>query len=172
MTIISKHFFCEKGTASIEGTILSLFFVGMLIYTFQQSYVMTMTYSASKLSSQIATLISQRNVLFSDTTLSQSDINNIRSFIPVLKEDNSVFDIYIEEVSYHNGTYNVLSLQAKTPQCVLNKRLSSYSLGLQTSFGKKNSLYRVSVCKKISEAFFSSSNMIVSGITVLPGQHH
>ncbi|MFP2428848.1 tight adherence pilus pseudopilin TadF [Enterobacter ludwigii] len=173
MTIISKRLQCEKGVASVEAAILMFFFVGVLIYVFQQCYVMTMTYSATKLSSQVATLISQRSTLFSNSSLSQSDINYIKKHITALKDDkNRVFDVYIEEISYHQGAYSMYSLPASKPQCSLNKPLSSYGIALQTSFGKRNSLYRVSVCKKITEAFFSSDKLIVSGITVLPGQHH
>lgn len=173
MTIIFKRLECDKGVASVEAAILMLFFVGMLIYAFQQCYVMTMTYSATKLSSQVATLISQRSTLFSNSTLSQSDVDYIKKHISALSNDKvRNFDVYIEEISYHHGLYSMYSLPASSPQCSLNKRLSSYDITLQTSYGKLNSLYRVSVCKKITETFFSNDKLIVSGITVLPGQHH
>ncbi|MGN8010285.1 tight adherence pilus pseudopilin TadF [Enterobacter sp. 22325] len=173
MTIISKRLECEKGVTSIEAAILILFFVGLLIYAFHQCFVMTMSYSATKLSSQVATIISQRSTLFSNSNLSQSDVNNIKKYITSLADDKKrIFDVYIEEISYHDGAYSMYYLPASKQQCSLNKRLSSYDIALKTSYGKKNSLYRVSVCKKITEAFFSSDKLIVSGITVLPGQHH
>ncbi|MCE3116607.1 hypothetical protein LXD80_12465 [Enterobacter sp. ASE] len=172
MITISKHLRSEKGVAGIEATILLVFFVGMLIYTFQQCYVMTLTYSATKLSSQIAQLVSQRAILFSDNALSQRDIDSIGNFIPELKNETRDVDIYIEELSYHSGAYTTYAVKANEPQCTINKPLSSYGINLQTSFGKRNSLYRVTVCRKVTEIFFSDNDLIVSGITLLPGQHH
>lgn len=141
---------------------------------FQQAYVVTINLSANKLSHQVATLISQRDVLFGNRSLSQSDLSKVLDYIYI--EDRSVrefYDIYVEELDYDSQRYNsVYSSSSSGQQCQIKKRLSEYSFNLQTSFGHHNSMYRVVVCRRVTGVYFSSLEYVVSGISVLPGQHH
>lgn len=173
MTTINKLIRDEKGAIAIEATIITGFFLCMFIYVYQQVYAMNTSYTATKLSNQIVNIISQRAVLFDGASLSQSDVNSLKNFIPLLKDDkNDFFDIFIEEKGYGDNAYNKIVIPAKTRQCSLGTSLSSYGFNLQTSFGKNNSIYRVSVCRKISGFYFATDDSVITGISVMPGQHH
>ena len=174
MIITNKILRDETGSIAVESVFVLYFFCGLFIYMFQQAYIMTIDLSANKLSHQVATLISQRDVLFGNRSLSKSDLSKVLDYIYI--EDKSArefYDIYVEELGYDSQSYNsVYSSSSSGQQCQIKKRLSEYSFNLKTSFGHHNSMYRVIVCKRVTGVYFSPSEYVVSGISVLPGQHH
>lgn len=174
MTIIDKRLNSEKGSVAVEAAFVFMFFSGLFIYTFQQACVMVLSYSAEKTSAQAVSLVSQRSTLFNDKNLHVTDVDLIRNHIPALSTmTNHFFDIYIEEVAYQTGKYQVVySPSNDGAQCTLKTKLSDYNFNVQTSFSKKNSMYRVTVCRKIANIFYSDDELIIGSSSVMPGHHH
>ncbi|NUU69104.1 hypothetical protein HQN64_23850 [Enterobacteriaceae bacterium BIT-l23] len=174
MIILNNSIDCEKGSVAIEAVFVLMFFSGLFIYSFQQSYVMMLTVSAEKTASQLVVLISQRSTLFYNKNLRSEDVAQVRKHIPAIADSNQdFFDVYIEEMSYQNGNYQVVHLPSSSGvQCTLRKPLSDYNIDIRTSFAKRNSVYRVTVCRKINGIFYSADDFVSGSSTVMPGVHH
>ncbi|MDM3453731.1 tight adherence pilus pseudopilin TadF [Citrobacter sp. Cb028] len=174
MTTIGERLNCEKGSVAVEAAFVFLFFSGLFIYALQQTYVMVLSYSAEKTSAQVASLIAQRSTLFSNKNLQAKDIELLRHHIQALGESSKeFFDLYVEEVAYQTDAYQVIHIPSKDgTQCSLKKKLSAYSFNVQTSFAKNNGMYRVTVCRKISNMFYSDGDLVIGSSSVMPGHHH
>lgn len=174
MTIINQTLNSERGSVAVEATFVLMFFSGIFIYAFQQAFVMTLKYSVEKTSAQAASLVSQRSVLFENKNLQLKDMDLLRRFIPAISDPkNDFYDVHVEEVAYQSGAYNAIYMPSNDGvQCSLNTKLSAYNFNVQTSFAKKNSMYRVTVCRRVKNMFYSSGELIISSSTVMPGHHH
>ena len=97
MTTIGERLSCEKGSVAVEAVFVFMFFSGLFIYTFQQAYVMVLSYSAEKTSAQVASLVAQRSTLFGDKNLQAKDIELLRHHIPALGDSSKSFSIFMSK---------------------------------------------------------------------------
>lgn len=174
ITIIKRFIDNEKGSVAVEGTFVVLFFSVLLIYTMQQAIIMTTQFSINKTADQMVAIIAQRGSLFGNTNLSQNDITNVAIMLKKINKSGgeSFFDIFAEEISYATGQYSMYKLPGSKEGCQLKKRLSEYGIEIKTSFEKNNSVYRVTVCKKLAPGLFSKNKVLLAESAVQIGNHH
>lgn len=175
MTItIKKIIDNERGSVSIEATFITLFFVAVLSFSMYQALQYTQHLKAYKIATQLAEIISQRNVFFSGRDLSGSDVTMLEDvledFIP--KFSHQKISILIEEQAYATRAYQSIEISPVKSYCKIKKRLNEYDIDAITSYGKSNSIYRVTVCLKNQSDFFSDTPDIIAGVAVQIGHHH
>jgi len=174
MTISTKNIFDEKGSISIEAAFIVFFFGVILSFSMYKAIMYAQHLKAYKIATQIAEIVSQRNIFFEGKDLSYSDGNKLKpileSLIPEFSKSN--VSIYIEEQAYATRNYKIIELTPGERACRIKTRLDSYGINVVTSYGKSNAIYRVIVCLKNSTDFFLDTPEVVAGVVLQPGHHH
>jgi len=118
--------------------------------------------------------VAQRDGLFDNKNLSQNDMNSLSDMFIQLKPKSGkpLFDVFVEEVSYATGHYSMYKISGDKADCQLKRKLSDYGIHIQTSYEKSNSIYRVSVCRKVEPGLFMKSKYLIAESAVQIGHHH
>ncbi len=174
ITSINRLVDKEDGSVAVEGTFVTLFLSVLLIYTMQQALVMSVQFSINKLADQMVNIISHRDSLFGNANLSQGDVVNVAKMFSQIKNGGEApfFDVFVEEIAYATGQYSMYKLPGSKEGCQLTKRLTDYGIDIKTSFGKSNSVYRVSICKKTEPGLFSKNKTLLADSAIQIGHHH
>lgn len=175
MTILTKNIFDEeKGSVSIEAVFITFFFGVILSYSMYKAIIYAQHLKAYKIATQVAEVVSQRNIFFEGKDLSYTDGTKLKPLLESLIPDfsKSNISIYIEEQAYATRNYKVIELTPVERACRIKTRLDSYGINVITSYGKSNAIYRVTVCLKNSADFFMDTPEVVAGVVLQPGHHH
>jgi len=174
ITMIRRVIHDENGSVAVEGTFVTLFFSILLIYSMQQAMTMSTQFGINKLANQIVNVVAQRDGLFDNKNLSQNDMNSLSDMFTQLKPKSGkpLFDVFVEEVSYATGHYSMYKISGDKADCQLKRKLSDYGIHIQTSYEKSNSIYRVSVCRKVEPGLFMKSKYLIAESAVQIGHHH
>lgn len=175
MTIIIKNIIDdERGSISIEATLITLFFVAVLSFSMYQALQYAQHLKAYKIATQLAEVISQRNIFFSGRDLSASDGTMLEDVLEKFIPEFSVqkISIIIEEQAYATGAYRSIEISPVKSYCQIKKRLNVYGINTITSYGKNNAIYRVTVCLRNQSDFFFDTPDVVAGFAIQTGHHH
>lgn len=175
MTIITKTLMSdERGSVSIEATFVTLFFVVVFNFSIYQAIQYTQHLKVYKIASQVAEIISQRNIFFSGRDLSEGDGRSLTGVLSELIPDFSErkISIIIEEQAYATKSYKSIEISPVRSYCKIKKRLDEFGINVVTSYGKSNAIYRVTVCLRNMSDFISETPDVVVGVAIHPGHHH
>lgn len=174
ITIIKRIIHDDNGSVAVEGAFVTLFFSVLLIYSMQQAMTMSIQFGINKLANQVVNVVAQRDGLFNNKNLSQNDMDKLSKLFTQLKPKSGkpVFDVFVEELSYATGRYSMYKISGDKADCNIKRKLSDYGINIQTSYKKSNSVYRVSVCRKVEPGLFMKSKYLIANSAIQIGHHH
>lgn len=175
MTIIIKTLIGdERGSVSIEATFVTLFFVIIFNFSMYQAMQYTQSLKVYKIATQVAELVSQRNIFFFGRDLAEDDGRILTEVLEDLIPDfsNRKISIIIEEQAYATKNYKAIEISPVRSYCKIKKRLNEFGVNVVTSYGKSNAIYRVTVCLRNMSDFISETPDVVVGVAIHPGHHH
>lgn len=151
----------QKGTFSVEFAIVAVVFAVFLAFTNDMVVKMSMKGKLDRLSFSAVSVIKERTQLYEksgtvDYTMSSAEVGSIYTVLERSMQrttssfSSSKFGMLLEEQTYaSDGTRNALATFTQgANQCQVTTSLTSLEsdLAVTTSWGRKSTLYRVTLC--------------------------
>lgn len=160
--IKSKFNKSQQGVYAIEFVIFISFFCALLLFSEQVVAQISIKGQLDRLSFSLVSILRERTQLYnSDYTVSKNDAtalytiakNSLARTLPSYKSSN--FGAVIEGLTFDDdGKSQIARFNLGAHQCNLSKTIASYSdLSVETSWGRRDPLYRVTLCYKGANFF-------------------
>ncbi|MFC1234489.1 tight adherence pilus pseudopilin TadF [Vibrio sp. F74] len=169
----------QKGTFAVEFAIVGVIFAVFLAFTSDVVTKIAMKGKLDRLSFSAVSIVKERTQLYTkanvvDYTMSSSEVADIYKVLKrSMKRTTSSFSaskfgMVLEEQTYGlNGSRNALAtFNRGTNRCQISNNLSSLeqNLAVTTTWGRKSTLYRVTLCYETDNGV---AGMLSNGFTTV-----